>query len=170
MFRSMMVSTRTEDRIASYDTPDAATLAVSHLVALDYDPKDVAIVPAEFEKIEEPRLRGEVLRGFRVGVIAAACAAAAFAVLGAVGLGTVVRTGLPALLVGAAVGAVGGPLVAATAWWRRRQTAIGPLPQDVAPSRFDVVVRRRPGDARHMLARWRDPAAPPAGWRDRQPA
>jgi hypothetical protein len=68
----------------------------------------------------------------------------------------------------AAAGAIGGALlglVVALVIHRREraQTAFSP-PETIAPTRYEVVVDRDRDRARHGLAKWWDPAAPPAGW------
>jgi hypothetical protein len=46
---------------------------------------------------------------------------------------------------------------------RGREVTFGPDPERLVPHRYVVLVDHEPARARHGLARWWDPAAPPPG-------
>jgi hypothetical protein len=70
---------------------------------------------------------------------------------------------LPMIALGVLVGGASGTVLAITVHRRRRSTAFQTPPEAIAPTRFEVVVDRDRDRARHRLARWWDPTAPPAG-------
>ena len=150
------------ERIGSFQSLEGAARAVSHLVELRYDPDDVAIEPKRFEVVARGRLRDRLRRGFGRGALVGALTMSAAAVTTAIGLDRLVRSILPSVAIAAGVGACIG-IVAAVVHHRRSSflADVSSAPQ-LRPTTFDVVVDRRQTDAaRHDLARWWDPAAPP---------
>jgi hypothetical protein len=160
-----MTTTRTpigtRERVGSYETLDGAALAVSHLVELEYDPGDVAIAPRDFDVVETSRLRDRVRGSAIRGAVAAGAVIGAAGVVATIGFGELVRFVLPLALVATLVGA-GAGIVAALVGHRRASLFVDPnQARGLTPTRFDVVVDRWAGGARHELARWWDPAARP---------
>ena len=154
--------------VAAYATVDGAELAVAHLVSLGYDEHDVGIGPRDFEVVDRHPLRAGVNRWLRVGLLTGAGATAAVTVGREIGGQALVGTVLPMVAWGAIFGLLAGLAVAVVSYRRDRAKAFVSAPDVVAPTRYEVVVDRDHDRARHGLAKWWDPSAPPAGWQ--QPA
>ena len=156
------------DAVAAYATADAAERAIAHLVSLGYDERDVGIGPRDFERVDRHPLRGLLARWLRWGVIGGAATMTVVALGREMSGDTLVGSVLPLVASGVLGGLVLGVIVAVVAYRQHRARSLVPPPDVIAPTRYEVVVSRDPDRARHGLARWWDPAAPPAGWR--QPA
>jgi hypothetical protein len=163
------IRTREEiDAVAAYTSVDGAQRAVAHLVSLGYDERDLGIGPRDFEVVDQHPLRRRLGRWLRVGAITGTSAMAVIAIGGEVGWRALVDSVLPAVVWGAVVGMVLGIVVALVSYRRRKAVEFAPSPDLVAPTRFEVVVNHDQDRARHGLAKWWDPQARPAAWR--QPA
>jgi hypothetical protein len=150
------------ERIQSFESLDGAARAVSHLVELKYDPASVAIAPRDFEETRTRRsLPGKMAAGLRTGAIAGAAVIGGVAVVAVTGVSDLVRSVLPAVAVATLVGAFVGVVTALIAYRRESAQTFGVPRSELRPTTFDVVVGREADDARHDLARWWDPAAPP---------
>lgn len=153
--------THQREQIGSFQTMEGATLAASHLVALDHEPAGVAIAPRSYVEADRPRLWD------RVAPAALRAAGRATAVVGIVAIGAtvgvdaVVGVILPVVAVAAALGALGGAIGAVRDHRRARLRRAPGQPPDLRPTAFDVVVDRAVPGARHDLATWWDPSALP---------
>ena len=159
---------RTTDAVAAYASVEGAERAVAHLVRLGYDEHDLGIGPRDFEAVDPYPFRRMLGRGLRWGTAGGAGALTVFAVGREIGFQALRETVLPLVAWGAAGGLLVGLVTALVAFRRYRATSFLSGPDEVAPTRFEVVVGRDQDEARHGLATWWDPAAPPAGWQ--QPA
>lgn len=159
---------RDDGAVAAYASLEGAERAVSHLVSLGYDEHDVGIGPRDFDVADPHPVRRSLRAGARRGGIVGLAAMAVIGVWWEVGTAAVTDTILPLVAIGGAAGLLTGIVVAAIAYRRRRARAFGPAPEALVPTRYEVVVERDRDRARHGLARWWDPAAPPARWQ--QPA
>jgi hypothetical protein len=149
------------ERIASFESLDGAARAVSHLVELKYSPEGVAIAPNQFEVVAHARLLDRVRYGLGRGAAIGALTMGTIAVASALGVSRLVGSILPAVVAAAAVGACLG-MAAAVVRHRRSSfmEEVSSVPQ-LRPTTFDVVVDRETEAARHDLASWWDPSAPP---------
>jgi hypothetical protein len=156
--------------VAAYTTPPltGAERAVSHLISLGYGEEELAIAPRGFEVVERHPLGRRVRAWTKVGCALGIAAGAAVEVERRIGRAQLWEAVVPTLLVGAVVGLALGLVVAVVTHHRGRRRAFGTAPDVVAPHRYEVVVQGDPERARHGLARWWDPSAPPARWQ--QPA
>jgi hypothetical protein len=160
--------THDDDAVATYATVDGAERAVAHLVSLGYDERDVGIAPRDFEVVD-PRGGTRSLGDWtRMGLIAGAASMALIAVSRQITTEALFDSVLPLIALGVVVGAALGFVLGIASWRSRRRSDFLPAPDELAPTRFEVVVDRERDRARHGLARWWDPAAPPAEWQ--QPA
>jgi hypothetical protein len=152
------------DPIAAYETSEGAERAASHLVSLGYEEGEVDIRPRGFTTVEDRTLRERRVTWSRAGAVAGGIGAAAIVVVQQVAFATLLTVLVPLALIGSLAGLVAGALAAGAVARSARAHRFGPAPPVLAPSRFEVVVGRHGDDARHRLARWWDPSAPPAGW------
>jgi hypothetical protein len=157
---STTMPTTNRERIGSFQSLDGAAQAVSHLVELRYDPEDVAIAPKGFEVVSCHRLRDRLRRAASRAALASAALAGAVATVGAIGVHTLVESTLPIVAAAAALGAAVGIVIAVAQ--HRRTSWLGDARPVLRPTTFDVVVDQNGARAGHDLARWWDPAAPPA--------
>jgi hypothetical protein len=153
------------DPVARYATLDGALRAATHLVELDYEPADVAVSPRDFELVEPDRLRTRVLRGIRQGAALSTVVVVGVWLLSTIGPDALVGTLAPLALAAAVVGAIGGVVAGVVQHRRAKVMTWGIERPELVPHSFDVVVNEDPDQAGHELARWWDPDAPPARWR-----
>jgi hypothetical protein len=154
--------------VAAYVTLDGAERAVTHLVGLGFAETDVGIAPRNFAVVDPHPLRCDLRRGVERGGVIGMVALAAVVLVQEIGAGALVKSVLPTAAAGAMAGALFGLIVAVVIHRNRRAGAMLSAPEPVAPTRFEIVVERDRDRARHGLAKWWDPAAPPAG--SQQPA
>lgn len=154
--------------VATYASAEGAERAVAHLVGLGYDERELGIAPRAFEAVDQHPLRRRLRRWSLLGLTAATTGMTIVALARELTWRAWVDSVLPLVAWGALGGTVAGVVVALVAHRRERRRQVVPSPDVVAPTRFEVVVGRDPDRARHGLARWWDPAAPPARWQ--QPA
>ena len=154
------------DSVAAYATVQGAERAVAHLVSIGFDEHQVGIAPRDFESIDRHPLRRLLGQWLRRGAIAGATAMAIVALARELDIDTVTGSVVPLVAWGAVGGLIAGLVMALLVHRHRRaKTALAP-PEAIAPTRFEVVVDQDRERARHGLARWWDPAAPPAGWQE----
>lgn len=162
----MNTSTPSEEQgtVATYASIEGAELAVTHLVGLGYDEHDVGIAPRDFVTVDPHPLRRRVRRWGRFGIVLGAATMTVVALAQQLTWRIWLDDVLPSIGLGAIAGVAIGIVAGLVAHRRqRRHQTIAP-PTTVAPTTFEVVVGRDPERARHGLARWWDPAAPPARW------
>jgi hypothetical protein len=150
------------DRVGTFATLDGAARAVSHLVELDYDPATVAIAPQGYATVEPQRLRDRIGPAVVRSVARTTVAVAAVTIVISLGIDTLVGVVAPAVAIAAAAGAILGLLAAIHAHRRASFLAVPDVAPTLRPTTFDVLVDRAGASARHDLARWWDPLAPPA--------
>jgi hypothetical protein len=148
--------------VAAYDSLEGAERAATHLVRLGYDEVDVGIGPRDFEVVDDS-LRRLLRRWLKLGALVGIALAGVIALVGEVGADALLRQVLPAVAWGAVAGLALGLVAALFAYWRHRARAFPAPPEVVAPTRFEILVEGDREQARHRLARWWDPEAPPAG-------
>ena len=157
-------STQEPDAVAAYATATGAERAVSHLVSLGYDEHEVGIAPRDFHITDRHPLWRRLGSWLRYGAAIGALAGLLIELGRRLGIDVIVRAVVPAVAVGIGIGVVLGAVVAIVG--HRRAKMQNGVPTDVlAPGRYDIVVGRDPDRARHGLAKWWDPAAPPSNWR-----
>jgi hypothetical protein len=156
------------DSVAAYATVEGAEKAVAHLVGLGYDEHDVGIAPRDFEVVDQHPVRRLFGRWLRVGLVGGLGSMTVIAIGREVGWDALVGSVLPLVAWGAVLGVVAGLVAGIVAYRRHRAEALLTPPDAIAPTRYEVVVDRDRDRARHGLAKWWDPSAPPAGWQ--QPA
>lgn len=153
------------ETVARYESVDGAIRAAAHLIGLGYDPDDITISPRDYQVVDDTRLLRRVAANVkRYGVIAG-CLVAALVVAASVGLDTLVQSVLPAMIIAAITGAFVGVVAAVVQHRRASVLTWDPKQQTVAPTSFDIGVADDADSANRDLARWWDPAAPPAPWR-----
>jgi hypothetical protein len=151
--------------VASYATFDGALRAATHLVELEYQPADVAISPRDFHVVDHDRLLPRLVRAARRGAVFVASAAAGMWLAWTVGASALAGTLIPLTIAAGIAGALAGAVVGVVQHRRARVVTWGNRRPELEPTAFDVVVGADPARADHDLARWWDPAAPPARWR-----
>ncbi len=157
-----------DDAVATYTTLEGAARAVAHLISLGYDQRDVGIAPRDFEVIDPHPDRSSLSQWTWVGLIAGAASMAVVAVGREIGAKALFESVVPLIAWGVVIGAAAGFAVGLVSLWHHRRAAMLPPPEEIAPTRYEVMVDRDRDRARHRLANWWDPAAPPAEWQ--QPA
>jgi hypothetical protein len=148
--------------VAAYATVEGAEKAVAHLVGLGYDEHDVGIAPRDFEVVGQHPMRHLLGRWLRVGFVAGLAAMTVIAVSREIGGTALVDSVLPLIGWGGVIGGVVGLLSGIVAYQRHHSTGFLTPPEVIAPTRYEVVVDRDRDRARHGLAQWWDPEAPPA--------
>ena len=139
--------------VAAYSTVEGATLAASKLVELGFDEHGVGIAPRDYREVDCDPLTQRMASGARRGAVASASIAAVVLVAVQVGFERLVSEVIPLVALATIIGAAAGTLGAAAVAWRRRSQGITTQrPDDLAPSRFEVVVTRRSADAGRSLA------------------
>ena len=154
------------DAVASYATADGAQRAVLELMSLGYDEGDLALAPRDFDAEDTHPLRTRLGTGARSGALVGVCVAGAVEALRRIGLDAILSSVVPRVGAAALVGAAVGVLVAVIVHERAGARMFGTPDRHLVPNRYDVLVDREPEQARLGLARWWDPAAPPAGWEE----
>jgi hypothetical protein len=149
------------DSVAAYATVNGAEKAVTHLVSLGYDEHDVGIAPRNFEIVDQHPMRRLLGRWLRMGLLAGLASTTVVAVGRELGADALVDSVAPLIAAGTAIGAVAGLVIGIVAYRRHRAKTFLTSPDVIAPTRFEVMVDRERDRARHGLARWWDPAAPP---------
>jgi hypothetical protein len=151
--------------VASYESIDGAVRAVTHLVELQYDPKDVAISPDDYRVDDRDRLGRRLARGLKRGSLIGALTVGLLWTLSAIGFDALFGTVLPAVAAATVLGALAG-VVTAIVQHRRAQTMTWGMSEPrLVPRSFAVVVSDDDEQANHDLARWWDPAASPSHWK-----
>jgi hypothetical protein len=151
--------------VASYATIDGALRAATHLVELQFEPAEVAVSPRAFHVVDRDRLVRRLARGVRRGMVLGVITVAGVWLLWTIGITSLVGTLAPIAIVAAIAGALIGAVVAVVQYRRARVMTWGIRRPELEPTAFDVVVRGDAAEANHELARWWDPASPPARWR-----
>jgi hypothetical protein len=168
ILREVAVSTRRigkrNNEVAAYATLDGAEKAVEHLVSLGYDERDVGISPRGFEIVRDGPDAPRPTRSAAVGLIAGLGAMTVVALAREISLEVLAGSVLPLVLWGGLLGTAAGFIVGLLARRHVRARTFG-FGEEIAPTRYQVVVDRDQDTARHRLARWWDPEAPPVGWR-----
>jgi hypothetical protein len=157
------------ERVACYETLDGAARAASHLVELHHHADAISIRPSDYEVVTCDRARERVVRGLTVGGVVGAVLTTVVVLIDLVGASQLVRSFIPAVAIGAAVGACASALLAAVRHRRASALLVSDCEKSWQATRFDVVVSAegKPAMARHDLARWWDPDARPAAPRRR---
>lgn len=151
-----------DNEVACYETLAGASRAASRLVELGYDEDEILIAPHGFRVADEHPLRGRLRRGARLGTVCGASALGIMSLISVAGFDAIVTAVVPAIMIGAVVGLAVALPVAAARHRQLRTRAFGRPPEELAPERFGIVVAREAARARHQLARWWNPSAPPA--------
>jgi hypothetical protein len=145
--------------VGRYTTYEGAALAARHLIDRGHERDDLLIVAHHLHSPTRRRLPLRLVRGTLLGVLWSAFALTAGLVLLAASARSPARE---ALLWSAAAVSVAAFIGTLPAWARVRWEEDGQAGTALEPDHFDVLCAENPLEARHRLARWWDPAAPPA--------
>jgi len=150
-----------QESVAAYATVEGAALAATRLVELGFDEQRVGITPRDYREVDCDPVMRRMADGARTGALASFAIAVISIVAALVGVDRLVGTVIPVVAAATLFGSLIGTLGAAAVAWRRRSEGIIGQADELAPARFEVVVARRAGEARHLLAGWWDSNARP---------
>ncbi len=163
MVRSQQLDTPVYEDVGSYTTLDGASRAVTCLVEHGFAEGEVSIAPRQFHVVQPRVLRRRISYGWRFGALVGAVTLGLISLVSAAGLSTIVSDIVPMVALGGLIGVVAGVVAAALRHRYVRSRAFADAPRDFQPERYAVHVLGNQEQARHTLAQWWDPTAPPWG-------